>query len=142
MNYNIEHFDGLNILENREITVTGKRQITIPKSFFESLSIDKTLKAYLTPEGIFLKPTPKEQQTVYDDDIKNIIKKVVDEGYTGEDMVEEIAYRIKSYNEFIDNRIKEFEQDLRNESESDLEDDFNGLDVFFNSETGENAEKA
>ncbi|MED4353592.1 AbrB/MazE/SpoVT family DNA-binding domain-containing protein [Schinkia azotoformans] len=142
MNYYTEHFDGLNILENREITVTGKRQITIPKSFYERLSIDKTLQAFLTPDGIYLKPKQNEDESVYDEDIKSIIKKVMSEGYSSEEMVEEIAYRIKKYNEFIDNRIREFEKDLGNESESDdLEDEFNGLDVFFDSEIGKDDQK-
>lgn len=84
----------------------------------------------------------QKEQTVYYEDIKDIIKKVLNEGFSGDEMVEEIAYRIKSYNGFIDNRIKEFERDLRNKSESDLEGDFNGLDVFFKTETGGNVENA
>lgn len=128
------------VLEYREITVTSKRQITIPKSFFDRLAVEQRFVAYLTNEGIFLKPIRTESETVYDDDLKNIVRKVVSEGYSGEEMVEEIVYRFGEYNKLIEKRIQEFERDLTSDSVSDDESEdehFYGLDALFDAETGE-----
>jgi bifunctional DNA-binding transcriptional regulator/antitoxin component of YhaV-PrlF toxin-antitoxin module len=119
------------VREYREITVTSKRQITIPKSFFDRLAIEETLVAYLLDDGIFLKPARKDD-SVYAEDVEEIIRDVVREGYSGEELVAELARRLNEYNKFIERRIQEFERDLKSDSVSeDTEDEFYGLDVFF-----------
>lgn len=120
------------VREYREIKITSKRQITIPKSFFDNLAIEETFQAYLLDDGIFLKPIQKTE-TVYDQDIQSIIRQVIKEGYSGEEFVGELTYRISEYNKLIERRIQEFQDDLRGSSGSDElgDDDFNGLDIFF-----------
>lgn len=137
MNFNIER----DILENREITVTGKRQITIPKSFYDRLGIEQSLEAYLTTDGIFLKPKKMFETTMYDKDVKKIVQKAISEGFTDEKLADEIAHRLDEYNKFISSRIKQFQDDLYTPLDSDEGDvSFNGLDTFFNKENDETTE--
>ncbi|MED0709336.1 AbrB/MazE/SpoVT family DNA-binding domain-containing protein [Aneurinibacillus aneurinilyticus] len=128
-----------NIREYREITLTSKRQITLPKSFCDRLDIEgRRFEAYLTDDGIYLRPVSSKNNSVYDEDVKGIIRQVMDEGYDGDEMVEEAAFRIGEYQKMMNRRIQEFENDLRGDSVSDeTEETYNGLDIFFDTEAGE-----
>lgn len=131
-----------NVREHRYIKVSSKRQFTIPKTFYETLEIGETetLQAFLLEDGLLLKPVRSEP--VYERDIQNIVKKVRDEGYTGEEMDKEVAYRIFQYQRMFDRRIQGFLHDMEGSSESEDEGDadLNGLEAFFDSEDGESIE--
>lgn len=127
-------------VETRLIKCTSKRQITIPKSYFDILSLEHgvTFVAQLFDDGIFLSPYIKSEDSIWDEDRKEIIRGVVKEGFTEEEMVEEINFRIKKYDEFLLRKIEEFDSDIM-EDEKSLGDtlgvtNFNGLDIFFDSE--------
>jgi len=133
----IKGLDG--VKEYRDIKITSKRQFTIPKSFFDALNIEDEMEAYLLEDGIFLKPIHKTE-TIYDKDIREIIRKTMDEGLEKEEFIKELTSRISQYDRFIANRIQEFKEDMRADSESEDDEgdvDFNGLDVFFDEENGE-----
>lgn len=138
----IEEFgDTGNVREYRDIKITSKRQLTIPKAFFDYLALEETVHAYLLDDGIFIKPAQKK--SVQETDIEQIVQKVIKEGYSGDALANEIAYRVKKYNEMMDRHIEEFLNDM--ESDSVLEDDegdvdFNGLDTLFDEENGETSE--
>lgn len=131
-----------NVHEHRFIKVSSKRQFTIPKTFYDRLGIGETetLEAYLVDDGLLLKPVRSEP--VYERDIQSIVRKVREEGYTGDEMDKEIAYRLTQYQKMIDRRIQGFLNDIDDSSglndEGDV--DFNGLDAFFDSEDGEGTE--
>ncbi|RYD07211.1 hypothetical protein N752_01095 [Desulforamulus aquiferis] len=131
--------DGRKINEFRQIKVTSKRQITIPKSIFEifALKAGDSLIAYALEDGIFLKPH-KDKPTVYDEDVKMIVKKAIEEGYEGEELAEEITFRLKEYEDFLKARAQEFEEDLLDDGVGDRSgvEDFNGLDIFFDGKAG------
>lgn len=126
--------------EYRDIKITSKRQLTIPKAFFDYLGIEETVHAYLLDDAILIKPAQK--RTVQEIDIEKIIRNVMNEGYSGDAMAEEIAYRIKEYNGLIDRRIEEFLNDMTGDEVLDDQGDveFNGLELFFDEENGEDAE--
>ena len=123
------------VREYREITVTSKRQITIPKAFFDRLGTQDSFDAFLLNDGIFLKPKSHEP-TVYDEDIETLVLRVYKEGYEGTDAAKEIAHRISKYNEVIRQRIEQFEAEMEGESDGG-DDSFNGLEVLFDPENGE-----
>jgi bifunctional DNA-binding transcriptional regulator/antitoxin component of YhaV-PrlF toxin-antitoxin module len=128
------------VREYRDIKITTKRQLTIPKAFFDYLGIEETVHAYLLDDAILIKPAQKK--SVQEMDIEKIVRNVMNEGYSGDDMAEEIAYRIKQYNEHVERRINEFLNDMTSEEVEDDQGDveFNGLDIFFDEENGEIAE--
>ncbi|MGG0476199.1 AbrB/MazE/SpoVT family DNA-binding domain-containing protein [Priestia aryabhattai] len=130
------------IREYRDIKITSKRQLTIPKAFFDHLQIDETVHAYLLDDGIIIKPAKKK--TVQEEDIEAIVRNVLKEGYVGDDLANEIAHRIKKYNELLDRRIAQFENDMASDavSEDNEGDDLNGLDIFFDTKDGTDSEKS
>ena len=129
-----------NAREYRDIKITSKRQLTIPKAFFDYLGIEETVHAYLLDDAILIKPAQKK--SVQEIDIEKIIRNVMNEGYSGDALAGEIAYRIKEYNEQIDRRIEGFLNDMTgNEVPDDQGDvEFNGLELFFDEENGETSE--
>lgn len=135
-------------IETRLIKSTSKRQITIPKSFFDILSLenDVTFIAHLHNDGIFLKPQIKSQDSIWDEDRKEIIRQVVSEKLTGEELVEELNFRLKKYDEFLTRKIEEFDSDIQN-TEKGLDDtvgvdNFNGLEVFFDTKVEPSPKKS
>ncbi|MCM3603156.1 AbrB/MazE/SpoVT family DNA-binding domain-containing protein [Robertmurraya korlensis] len=129
-----------NIRESRDIKITSKRQLTIPKAYFDYLGIEETVHAILLDDGILIKPEKK--QSLQEIDVEVILRNVMNEGYTGDELADEFSRRVKEYNKVLDRRIEEFLNDMTSDtvSEANEGDDFNGLDIFFNTEDGENSE--
>lgn len=129
------------VREYRDVKITSKRQITIPKAFFDYLGIEETVHAVLLDDGIFIKPYQKK--SVQETDIEAILQKVIREGYTGDELADEFSRRVKEYNRVLDSRMNEFLNDvISDEVSEDREgDDLNGLDMFFDSEDGEDIKK-
>jgi len=139
---NINGFGNLeNIRESREIKITSKRQLTIPKAYFDYLGIEETVHAFLLDEGIFIKPDKKK--SIQEIDVEIILRNIMNEGYAGDELADEFSRRVKEYNKVLERRIDGFLDDLTSDtvSEPDFEGvDFNGLDIFFDKEDGENSE--
>jgi hypothetical protein len=125
------------VQEYRDIKITSKRQLTIPKSFFDALNMEDEVQAYLLEDGIFLKPI-RSVETVYERDIEMIVQKAIKEGFTGQTLAKEISQRISRYDRALADRVHEFVDDMKADSgaEEEGEVDFNGLDVFIDEENG------
>lgn len=130
-----------NVREYRDIKITSKRQLTIPKAFFDYLGIEETVHAYLLDNGILIKP--EQKKSIQDQDIQTILQNVMSEGFSGDELADEFSRRVKEYNRFLDNRIEGFLNDITSDavSEDDEGDDFNGLNIFFDEESGTNLEE-
>ncbi len=74
----------------RRIRVSGKRQITIPIKFFERFAFGDEIECLPTEEGLLLRPVTDEDKGEFDDDI---LKDIIREGFTGDDIVEEFKRR-------------------------------------------------
>lgn len=133
--------------ETRIIKSTSKRQITIPKSFFDLLTLQDgvTFVAQLFENGILLTPQGAIDN-ICDQDREQIIRQVLQDGYSGEELVKELNYRLKEYDELIASRVQEFDNDINDRNDvMDGEpgvESFNGLDIFFNQEAGTSPEKS
>lgn len=73
----------------KRISVSSKRQINIPKDFFDTLHIGKEMIAELHGNSIVLKPVKDN----YVDFSKEILADIIAEGYTGEDILKEFEFR-------------------------------------------------
>lgn len=137
----LEGFGNLGVIrEYRDVKITSKRQLTIPKAFFDYLGMENTVHAVLLDDGILIKPTQKK--SVQEADVEAILQKVISEGYSGDELADEFARRVKEYNRVLDGRMNEFLNDMTSDevSEDREGDDFNGLDMFFDQEDGEDFE--
>lgn len=74
--------------EAKQISVSEKRQITIPKHFFEKLGIGESLICELRGDEIVLRPAPTD-----DDFSEDILRDLIQEGYEGEQLLTEFRKR-------------------------------------------------
>jgi bifunctional DNA-binding transcriptional regulator/antitoxin component of YhaV-PrlF toxin-antitoxin module len=78
-----------NTMERKIINVTGKRQITIPLKFYKKLNFDKEVECFLADDAVVIRPL-----SVSDDNFTmDILKDLVAEGYSGNELIEKFAER-------------------------------------------------
>ena len=75
------------ILERKIISVTGKRQITIPLKFYERLHFGKEVECFLSDDAVVIRPL----STSDDNFSLEILKDLVAQGYGGNELIEKFA---------------------------------------------------
>ena len=75
------------VIERKIINVTGKRQVTIPLRFYEKLPFGKEVECFLTDDAVVLRPLPNSD----DGFAMEILKDLVSQGYSGDDLLEKFA---------------------------------------------------
>ena len=76
-------------MERKIINITGKRQVTIPLKFFESLRFGKEAECYLTDDAVVLRPFSNSN----DNFTMEILKDLVSQGLSGDELLERFAER-------------------------------------------------
>lgn len=75
--------------KRKRIAVSSKRQISIPKEFFDSLEIGKEVTIELEGSAMIVRPIHDSS----DDFSEFILKDLIAEGYEGEQLVAEFTHR-------------------------------------------------
>lgn len=73
----------------KRIAVSSKRQISIPKDFYEQLGIGSEVVVELYNNQMVIKPVKEE----VGDFSSMILKELIEEGYEGDDLLEEFENR-------------------------------------------------
>ena len=74
-------------MERKIISVTGKRQVTIPLRFYEKLCFGKEVECFLTEGAIVLRPLSSTD----DGFTMEILKDLVSQGYSGDALLTKYA---------------------------------------------------
>ena len=74
-------------MERKIISVTGKRQVTIPLKFYEKLRFGKEVECFLTDDAIILRPFSNSD----DGFTMEILKDLVSQGYGGDELLAKFA---------------------------------------------------
>lgn len=72
----------------KRISVSSKRQITIPKEFYENLNISEEVLCQVVDGALIIKPVQEEV-----DFSEFILRDLVNEGYQGEELLNEFTNR-------------------------------------------------
>lgn len=117
--------------DNRIATITQKRQITIPKDFFEELDLKPgKIKCYIEDNKIILEPLNLDDN--FWDFSDNILKELVEEGYKGGKLLSEFKKRKTMVREAMVEMVTEAKNDIDNDrgkdSEKVFEEIFSELD--------------
>jgi len=75
------------IMERKIISVTGKRQVTIPLKFYERLSFGKEVECVLTEDSVILRPLSHSD----DGFTMEILKDLVSQGLSGDELITQFA---------------------------------------------------
>ena len=94
------------MIERKIINVTGKRQVTIPLKFYERLRFGKEVECVLTDDAIVLRPLSNQD----DGFTMEILKDLVSQGYSGEELLTKFADMRQGINKAIGTLIDEADE--------------------------------
>lgn len=106
--------------EVKKISVSAKRQMTIPKQFYDELQIGNEVTCQIVDGALVIKPVPKPL-----DFSEFILNDLVKEGYEGEELVKEFTYRKSQINVAL-HKMMEDTRDYK--TYATAEELFNSLD--------------
>lgn len=70
--------------ENKRITITGKRQLTIPQKYFEALGFESEAECILRDDGVLIRPL----HSSVSDFSEVVLADLVSQGLTGQELLE------------------------------------------------------
>ena len=94
------------VMDRKIIRVTGKRQITIPQKFYEQLHFDKEVECVLADGAIVLRPL----STSDDGFTMEILKDLVSQGYSGDELITKFAEQRDSIRKAIGTLVDEADE--------------------------------
>lgn len=104
------------LTEMKKITVSGNRQVTIPKRFYEKLGMGHQVICELREGELVLRPVPKQI-----DFSEEILKGLVAEGYKDQELLQEFQNRKAQIRPAVEKLMAESSQAARNFSGTDDE---------------------
>ncbi|GIN93273.1 hypothetical protein J22TS1_43240 [Siminovitchia terrae] len=110
----------VHMVQPKRISVSRKRQITIPKQFYEDLQIHDEVLCEVIDGALVIKPIGEDV-----DFSQYVLRDLINEGYTGEALVEEFIFRKTQIRPAIKRMIAESRD---HKTYSNTEDFFNELD--------------
>lgn len=87
----------------KRIAVSSKRQISIPKEFYDQLNIGEEISVELYGNHLILKPISE----TFDDFSEDILGDLIREGYQGEDLMAEFKHRKSQIGNAVDQLVAE-----------------------------------
>lgn len=79
-------------MERKTISITGKRQVTIPQKFFEALDFGKEAECVLQNNAIIIRPIRENGGGEF---AEQILAELIAEGYTGNELLAEFKAKQK-----------------------------------------------
>ncbi|MBS4021732.1 MAG: AbrB/MazE/SpoVT family DNA-binding domain-containing protein [Dethiobacter sp.] len=116
-------------MENRDsdykiVSVTSKRQITIPKKYFDAMRIGEQVKCYMDGRRLVIEPAHADEFWDFSTDV---LRELVAEGYSGEDLLREFDSRKTKVTRALEQMAKEARDDLAAGRGRPVEDVFREL---------------
>lgn len=99
----------INIMDSKRISVSNKRQITIPQKFFEKLNLGDEVECIMTKSEIIIRPIRQETEFAED-----ILKDLIAKGYQGDQLLEEFRNTRSKIRPAIKKMIEEAESAAKN----------------------------
>lgn len=97
------------MVERKIINITGKRQITIPMRFYEKLNFGKEVECVLTDDSIVIRPLSTQDNGF----TMEILKDLISQGYSGDELLTELAKMEKNINKSLDILVEEADEMAR-----------------------------
>jgi bifunctional DNA-binding transcriptional regulator/antitoxin component of YhaV-PrlF toxin-antitoxin module len=101
---NINAGDGQ--IEKRRISISSKRQITIPAKYFKSLGLDKELDCIYSKNMLILLPVKKEDPAFAEE----ILQDLIEQGFSGEKLLTEFKKANHKVRPAVEKLIKEADE--------------------------------
>lgn len=80
-----------NRMEHKIISISTKRQVTIPQKFFETLGFDNEAECVLKDGGIFIRPV----HSAANEFAEEILADLIAQGYSGNELLQQFKLQSK-----------------------------------------------
>ena len=114
---------GREVMERKIISVSPKRQITIPLKYFEELNIDNEVECLLKGDSIIIRPLRGDSGEFAEE----ILKDLVSQGLSGEELIEEFKKKTKEIKGAISAILEEADKIATGELPSATMEDIFGV---------------
>ncbi len=105
-----KYYSECDYMETKKISVSNKRQITIPATYYEKLGIEKEVECLLVEDQIIIRPVRKSGGEF----ATEILKDLVENGYDGEELIKKFIEMNKRVRPAIVNMIAETDERAKN----------------------------
>lgn len=112
------------IMDRKTISVSKKRQITIPLQFYKHLDLDNEVECSLEDGAIVIRPIHRGTSEFS----VEILQDLIDQGYTDDELVKQFAIQSKNVKKAITNMLEESDAIAAGEKPASNLDDIFGLD--------------
>ena len=82
-----------NAMERKVISVSVKRQLTIPQKYFEALGFKNEAECFLQEDGLFIRPL---RDTGGSEFSEQILSDLISQGYAGQELLEKFKEHSKA----------------------------------------------
>ena len=93
-------------MERKIISITGKRQVTIPLKFYEKLRFGKELECFLTDGAVVLRPLSSSDDSF----VMETLKDLISQGYEGDELLAKFAEQRSKIKKAISGLIDEADE--------------------------------
>lgn len=93
-------------MENKIISISSKRQVTIPQKYFEMLGFENEAECILQDVGIFIRPVRIEGNEF----AEQILSDLIAEGYSGTELLEKFKEQSRKIRPAIEKMIAEADE--------------------------------
>jgi hypothetical protein len=94
---------GVGIADRKIISITGKRQITIPLNFYKKLRLGKEAECFIEKNALVIRPLSQDDGAFSIE----ILKDLVSQGYSGNELVEKFVQERQNMKIAIDALLTE-----------------------------------
>ena len=91
------------VMEHKIISISSKRQITIPQKYFEVLGFDGEAECILQNGGIFLRPARMDGN----ESAEQILADLIEEGYSGTELLARFKAQSRKIRPAVEHLIEE-----------------------------------
>lgn len=110
------------VMESKIISVSKKRQITIPLKFYQYLELDNEVQCTLEDGAIVIRPLQRDSGEFS----VEILKDLIAQGYSGDELVKQFETQSKKIKKAITNMLEEADAIAAGEKTSDSFEDIFG----------------
>ena len=115
---------GGSVMKKKRISVSQKRQITIPIDFYNTIGIENEVECYVKNDTIVIRPV-RENCGAFDEEI---LADLIAEGYTGEKLLAEFKSARKQIRPAVEKMLDESRKAAQNPDKFDRYEDVFGLE--------------
>jgi len=110
------------VRERKIISVSTKRQLTIPQKYYEFLGFDNEAECVLHEDGILIRPLQNHNNSDFSE---QILTDLISRGYEGKELLSEFKKYTKSIRSAVLTLINEADELAKNEKGCTLDELFN-----------------